>query len=160
MAIDGELFKRVLGSFASGVTIVTTRDQGGQPRGMTVSAFCSVSLHPPLILVCVDQKAECHPSLQGTGRFAVNILGEAQWELSRRFATKGVDRFEGVRVHPGATGVPLLDGALGVLECRVVREHPAGDHTIFIGEVEAADVAPDAPLLHFRGRYGAFSPLA
>ena len=160
MAIDPELFKQALGSFASGVTILTTQDQEGQLRGMTVSAFCSVSLDPPLVLVCIDQKAECHPNLRGIGRFAVNILGEAQRELSRRFATKGIDRFEGVRVRPGATGVPLLDGALSVLECRVVRAHPAGDHTIFVGEVQEAEVAPEAPLLHFRGRYGAFSPLA
>ncbi len=159
MAIDAELFKRVLGSFASGVTVVTTRDGGGQPRGMTVSAFSSVSLDPPLVLVCIDLKAESHPDLRAAGRFAINILGEGQHELSRRFAAKGVDRFAGVPVRPGVTGLPLLEGALGVLECRVVGEHPAGDHTIFIGEVEAAAVESEGPLLHFRGSYGAFAPL-
>ena len=159
MAIHAECFKRVLGSFASGVTVVTTRDAGGQPKGMTVSAFCSVSLDPPLVLVCIDLKAECLPDLRRTGRFAVNILDQGQREISRRFAVKDVDRFEGVPVREGATGLPLLEGALGVLECRVVGEHPAGDHTIFVGEVEATAVEPEAPLLHFRGRYGAFAPL-
>ena len=159
MAIDAELFKRVLGSFASGVTVVTTRDGSGQSRGMTVSAFSSVSLDPPLVLVCIDVKAECYPDLRAAGRFAVNILGEAQGELSRRFAAKGADRFAGVPVRPGVTGLPLLEGALGVLECRVVGEYPAGDHTIFVGQVEAAAVESEAPLLHFRGRYGAFDPL-
>ena len=159
MAIDAELFKRALGSFASGVTVVTMRDGSGQLRGMTVSAFSSVSLDPPLILICIDRQAECLPNLQSSGRFAVNILGEGQREISRRFAAKGVDRFEGVPVREGATGLPLLEGALGVLECRVVGEHPAGDHSIFVGEVEAAALEPEAPLLHFRGRYGAFAPL-
>jgi flavin reductase (DIM6/NTAB) family NADH-FMN oxidoreductase RutF len=159
MAIDGELFKRVLGSFATGVTVVTTRDDAGLPKGMTVSAFSSVSLEPPLVLVCIDLKAECYGDLARIGRFAVNILGEGQREISRRFATKGVDRFEGVPLRPGTTGLPLLEGALGVLECRVVGTHPAGDHTIFIGEVEAAAAEPADPLLHFRGRYGAFAPL-
>ena len=159
MAIDGDLFKRVLGSFASGVTIVTAQDAAGRPRGMTVSAFSSVSLDPPLVLICIDRKADALPGLQETGRFAVNILGEGQGELSRRFATKDVDRFAGVRARPGVTGLPLLEGALGVLECRVVNQHPAGDHIIFVGEVEAAAVDPAAPLLHFRGRYGAFAPL-
>jgi flavin reductase (DIM6/NTAB) family NADH-FMN oxidoreductase RutF len=159
MAIDGDLFKRVLGSFASGVTIVTMQDGSGERRGMTVSAFSSVSLDPPLVLICIDRKADSLPGLQETGRFAVNILGEGQDELSRRFAAKDVDRFAGVRLRPGATGLPLLEGALGVLECRVVHQHPAGDHIIFVGEVEAAAVEPAAPLLHFRGRYGAFAPL-
>jgi len=159
MPIDGELFKRVLGSFASGVTIVTTQDRAGQPKGMTVSAFSSVSLDPPLVLICIDRKAESLPGLQETGHFAVNILGEGQDGVSRRFAAKGVDRFAGVRVRAGATGLPILEGALGVLECRVVGEHPAGDHTIFVGEVEAAAVGPATPLLHFRGRYGRFAPL-
>lgn len=160
MAIDAELFKRVLGAFTSGVTIVTTQDDGGKPMGMTVSAFSSVSLDPPLVLVCIDLKAECHPVLLATGRFAVNILSQAQREVSHRFATKGVDRFDGVPSRPGATGMPLLDGALGVLECRTVAAHPAGDHTIFVGEVEAAAVQAEPPLLYGSGRYGAFSPLA
>lgn len=159
MGIDAELFKRVLGSFASGVTVVTTHDDGGQPRGMTVSAFSSVSLDPPLILICIDLKAECYPDLRAAGRFAVNILAEGQRELSRRFATKGVDRFEGVHVRRGRTGLPLLEGAMGVLECRVVAAHPAGDHTIFVGEVEAAEVKSESALLYFRGNYGAFTPL-
>ena len=160
MPIDPDLFRRVLGSFASGVTVITTCNHAGQPKGMTVSAFSSVSLDPPLILVCIDRKAECHPDLQSDRRFAVNILGEAQREMSRRFAAKDVDRFAGVHVRRGALGLPLLEDALGSLECRVVGEHPAGDHTIFVGEVEAASVRPEAPLVHFRGRYGAFSPLS
>jgi flavin reductase (DIM6/NTAB) family NADH-FMN oxidoreductase RutF len=159
MPVDPDLFRKVLGSFASGVTVVTTCNSGGQPKGMTVSAFASVSLDPPLVLVCIDRKAECLPDLQANRQFAVNILGEAQREISRRFAAKDVDRFAGVQVRGGALGLPLLEDALGVLECHVVGEHPAGDHTIFVGEVEAASVKPEAPLLHFRGRYGAFSPL-
>lgn len=160
MAIDADLFKRALGAFASGVTVVTTRDASGRPKGMTVSAFCSGSLNPPLVLVCIDRKAECHPDLQAGRRFAVNILGQGQAEVSRRFATKDVDRFAGVAVRQGAMGLPLLADAMATLECRVVGEHPAGDHTIFVGEVEAAQVKPEAPLLHYRGTYGAFTPLA
>jgi len=160
MAIDSQLFKRVLGAFASGVTVVTTLDPGGRPLGMTVSAFSSVSLDPPLVLVCIDLTAECHPVLLAAGRFAVNILGQDQREVSRRFATKGLDRFDGVPSRPGATGMPLLDGALGVLECRTVAAHPAGDHTIFVGEVEAAAAGAEPPLLYCSGRYGRFSPLA
>lgn len=160
MAIDGELFKRVLGSFASGVTVITTPGAGGKPVGMTVSAFSSVSLDPPLILVCIDLKAECHPALQAAERFAVNILSQTQLDISRRFATKGVDRFDGVPIRRGTTGMPLLEGAVSVLECRTVAAHPAGDHTIFVGEVEAAAVKTEPPLLYCSGRYGAFTPLA
>ncbi len=159
MAIDADLFKRALSSFASGVTVVTTRGPQGQPKGMTVSAFSSVSLDPPLILVCIDGKAECYADFQHGRPFAVHILGEGQREISRRFAAKDVDRFAGVRVRPGASGLPLLEDALALLECRTVGEHPAGDHTIFVGEVVAARVKPVAPLLHFRGKYGAFAPL-
>jgi flavin reductase (DIM6/NTAB) family NADH-FMN oxidoreductase RutF len=159
MAIDADQFKRLLGSFPSGVTVITTQDAAGQPKGMTASAFSSVSLNPPLVLVCIDYKADSYPALQATGRFAVNILREGQRELSGRFASKGVDRFNGLQVRTGTTGVPLLEGALCALECRVVAEHPAGDHAIFVGEVEDGCLTPETPLLYFRGQYGSFAPL-
>jgi flavin reductase (DIM6/NTAB) family NADH-FMN oxidoreductase RutF len=142
-----------LRSFAAGVTVVTTRDREGRPSGLTASAFTSVSLDPPLVLVCVDHTATAHPDLRDRGWFAVNVLRREQEALSRRFAVSGGDKFRGVPCHEGRTGLPLLDGALATLECRIVDTHEAGDHTIFIGQVESASVEDGRPLVHFYGDY-------
>jgi flavin reductase (DIM6/NTAB) family NADH-FMN oxidoreductase RutF len=153
MALTPAEFRTALRSFATGVTVVTTRDREGHPSGLTASAFTSVSLDPPLVLVCVDHAATAHPDFRERGWFAVNILRREQEALSRRFAVSGGEKFRGVACHEGRTGLPLLDGALATLECRIVEAHEAGDHTIFIAQVEAASVAEGQPLVYFHGSY-------
>lgn len=151
--INADDFRRVLSHFASGVTIVTTCDVDQRPTGLTASAFTSVSLDPPLVLVCVDHKSQSYPSLLESGRFGVNFLHHEHEPISRRFASTRLDKFDGVAFRMGALGVPLIEGALAYLECRTVNAHVEGDHTIFVGRVEAADVGDGEPLLYFRGRY-------
>ncbi len=152
--IPPEEFRRLLGHFATGVTIVTTCDADDRPSGLTVSAFCSLSLDPPLVLICVDHKAQTYPALRGSGRFAVNILRVEDEALSRRFALTSGDKFEGLAFRRSALGVPVLEQSLAHLECVTVGEHVAGDHTIFIGRVEGGRVRGGRPLLYYRGRYG------
>jgi len=152
-------FRRVMSHFASGVTIITAWDADQRPTGLTASSFTSVSLHPPLILVCVSQKAQSYPAIQAAGRFAVNILSIGQEAVSRRFATTTNTRdekFAGLDYRPGTLGLPVLSDALAELECTVVHAYPGGDHTIFVARVDAADSRGDAgkePLLYFRGNY-------
>jgi len=153
MALTPIEFRTALRSFATGVTVVTTRDREGRPSGLTASAFASVSLDPPLVLICVDHAATAHPDLRERGWFAVNILRREQEALSRRFAVSGGDKFGGVSYHEGRTGLPLLDGSLATLECRIVEAHEAGDHTIFIAQVETASVTEGRPLVYFHGDY-------
>jgi len=151
--IGADDFRRVLGHFATGVTIVTTCDGDGRPAGLTVSAFCSLSLDPPLVLVCVDHKSQSYPALRDAGRFAVNVLRREQEEASRRFASTRLDKFDGVPHTLSALGLPLLDDALAHIECATVTQHAEGDHTIFIGRVERALTFTGEPLLYHRGRY-------
>ena len=146
-------FRRVLGHFATGVTIVTTCDSDGRPTGLTASAFTSVSLDPPLILVCVDHKSQTHGPLMEHGRFAVNILSTEQEALSRKFATSRLDKFDGVTYRMSALGVPVLADAIAHLECVTVSRHVEGDHTILVGRVEDAAAGSGHPLLYFRGQY-------
>ena len=146
-------FRRVLGHFASGVTIVSTCDADGRPTGLTASAFSSVSLEPPLILVCVDHKSQSYPALRERGRFAVNILAVDQEAVSRRFASQRLDKFDGVPHRITDLGVPVVEGAIAQLECITVSMHVEGDHTIFVGRVERAGTAGGDPLLYSRGRY-------
>jgi flavin reductase (DIM6/NTAB) family NADH-FMN oxidoreductase RutF len=153
MALTPTEFRSALRCFAAGVTVVTTRDPEGRPSGLTASAFTSVSLDPPLVLVCVDHAATAHPDLRMRGWFAVNVLRREQEALSRQFAVSGGDKFRGVPYHEGHAGLPLIDDALATLQCRVVEAHEAGDHTIFIGQVEAATVAGGRPLVYFHGGY-------
>ena len=153
MSVDPDTFRSVLGRFASGITVVTSRD-GGKDAGMTVNAFCSVSLIPPLILVCVDHVASMHAMIVAAPHFAVNILAADQEHISRRFS--GPDehkRFDGLGYSRGTTGVALLDEALAHIECRRISQHEAGDHTVIIGEVETATAFSDRPLLYYRGGY-------
>jgi flavin reductase (DIM6/NTAB) family NADH-FMN oxidoreductase RutF len=155
--ISPEDFRRVLGHFATGVTVVTTCDDDGRPAGLTASAFTSVSLDPPLVLVCVDHKSQSYPALRDGGRFAVNILTAAQEAVSRRFASTRLDKFDGVPFTLSPRRLPLLDDALARLECVTVSTHVEGDHTIFVGRVEDAAVGAGQPLLYFRGRYDRLS---
>jgi flavin reductase (DIM6/NTAB) family NADH-FMN oxidoreductase RutF len=159
--IDTSDFRRVVGHFASGVTVVTTVRPDGRPCGLTASAVCSVSLDPTLLLVCIERQARSHRCIDESGVFAVNVLaGDGRGEtLARRFSEEEVDgKFTGVAFRAEHTGAPVLDGALAWLDCRVAQQCSAGDHTVFIGEVVAADACEGAPLVYYRGGYGRFAP--
>jgi flavin reductase (DIM6/NTAB) family NADH-FMN oxidoreductase RutF len=153
MTVDPDEFRSVLGRFASGVAILTARDPDGRDHGMTVSAFCSLSLVPPLVLACIDRAADMHDLLRETAHFGISILAEGQEALSRRFAELPSNRFDGVGYGRGESGVVLLDDALAHLECKRLARHDAGDHTIYIGEVERAEAMQGKPLLYYRGGY-------
>ncbi len=152
-SVDAATFRSVLGRFASGVTVVTARDADGMDHGMTVSAFSSVSLDPPLVLVCVEHDATMYPVLQAVSSFAVNILSADQEHISRAFSERETDRFDGIGFTRGLTGAPLLDDALALLECTMQDRHAGGDHTIFVGRVAAARALQGRPLLYYRGGY-------
>jgi len=154
MTISKDEFRRVLGHFATGVTIVTIKDEQGKPYGLTVNSFTSVSLEPLLVLICIDHSAQGYSQFSVGRYFGVNILTEAQEELSRRFADRQItDRFENLPYVEGKTGVPLLPNSLAWLECRITEAYPGGDHTIFIGVVEEASFDKGDPLIFYRGRY-------
>ena len=154
MAIDPDEFRSLLGRFASGVTILTARD-GGKDHGMTVSAFCSASLEPPLVLACVDRSADMYAILSRASHFGISILAGGQEALSRRFAELPAGRFDGIGFTRGETGVVLLDDAIAHLECRRLERYDAGDHGVFLGEVERGAAFDARPLLYYRGGYAA-----
>ena len=151
-------FRAALGRFASGVTVITVKTAEGGVHGMTANAFCSVSLRPPLVLVCVDHLAETYLHLREHGEFGVSVLKEDQEALSEFFAdperNPDVAYRLGIRYRNMKSGMPALEQALANLDCRVVDAHAAGDHSIFVGEVREVLVFEGAPLLYFRGRYG------
>ena len=153
--VGPERFRSVMGHFATGVTVVTAQTVDG-PVGMTANAVCSLSLEPLLLLVAFDNEARTLGAVQATGRFGVNILAAGQEELARLFASKLDERekFAGVP-HAMHDGIPVIDGALAWIGCRLERLIPAGDHTIGIGAVEAAEAGSGDPLLWFRGVYRA-----
>ena len=133
---------------------MTTCDAAQRPTGLTASAFSSVSLDPPLVLICVDHKSNSFPHLRDSGKFAINILHCDHESLSRRFASSRIDnKFDGVAYRVSTLGLPLLDTALATLECQTVNAHVEGDHTIFVGRVEAVTVGDGEPLVYYRGRY-------
>jgi flavin reductase (DIM6/NTAB) family NADH-FMN oxidoreductase RutF len=151
--IDSSTFRRLLSRFASGIAIITARD-GDRDVGMTVSAFCSVSLSPPLVLVCVDHGASMHDLLLCHPKLGINIMASGHEAHSRRFADKNeVRRFDGVSCTRGESCVMLLDDAMAHLECQLVHHYETGDHTIFIAEVERGAMREAQPLLYFGGRY-------
>jgi flavin reductase (DIM6/NTAB) family NADH-FMN oxidoreductase RutF len=155
-------FRDVAGLFATGITLVTA-ERDGVFTGLTANSFCSVSLNPLLVLVCVDLTAESHPFIAQTGRFAVNILSDGQEAISRHFATKDPNKDAMLRSYPhrvGVMGCPILSEGLAYVECRVVNEVHAGDHTIFVGEViEAGLEAEGEGLLFYRGKYRRLLPV-
>jgi 3-hydroxy-9,10-secoandrosta-1,3,5(10)-triene-9,17-dione monooxygenase reductase component len=153
MTVDASLFKRALGQLASGVTVVTTRNSEGRPLGLTVTAFCSVSLDPPLVLVSIDNRSEAHEGFRACGLFAVSLLAEGQEEISRRFARVGASKFEDLSLATGRHGVLLVPGALAQIECRVAATWSGGDHTLYLGEVLTLRVAPGHPLIYQAGHY-------
>ncbi len=156
--IESDAFRRVMGHFVTGVTVVTALD-GARPSGITVNALSSVSLEPALVMVALDRRRFLTPIVRAAGRFAVNILSEDQQALSDCFAGAAVEpgreAFCGASWHPGETGLPLIDGAIATLECTVVETFSAGDHDLFIGQVDALanKVHHPMPLLYYRRRY-------
>lgn len=153
MAITKEEFRAALGRFASGVTVVTTKDSSGKLFGITVSAFCSVSLEPPLILVCIEKRAGSHHAFQESKAFVVNILHEDQQAVSNHFASHLEDKFANVKYDTGIEDLPVLKDCLVNLECRLHDSHESGDHTIFIGEIEKATIADENPLIYWHSKY-------
>jgi len=151
--VDKDHFRRTCARFPSGVTILTMLDREGAPHGMTASSFTSVSLDPPLVLVCVDHRATVMEHLRGCEYFGINILSEEQHELSTRFARRNEDRFDGVAWAPGHEGVPLIRGVLASFECDMHRVVDAGDHAILIGEVLHAEHHEGRPLVYFGSGY-------
>jgi len=157
MSISEAQFRKALGSFATGVTVITV-DVEGVVNGMTANAFASVSLEPLLILVCVDRKARTHAHLHATKRFGINVLAESQQGISEYYARPGptheqAEREAGARFDRTQHGTPVLHEALTYLECKLHNVQDAGDHTIFIAEVEDVVVRDGKPLLYFRGKY-------
>jgi len=157
MAVDKDMFRRVMGSFASGVTVITTQVPGQPPRGFTASAVSSLSLEPRLLLVCINNRSGTLAEIQAADGFAVNFMAGEQQAVAQRFAGRLADKFAGVTWEPGELGMPVLAGALAYAECRLHTTHPGGDHTILVGEVMAAGARDAAPLLYFRGSYGAYA---
>lgn len=156
-SVPPESFRTLLGRFASGVTVVTALDHAGHPHGMTVSAFASVSLDPPLVLACIDKAASMSAVLLDNTAFAVNILAEGQHDWSQRFADAAMElRFEGIPWHPGGSGAPFIDGAHANLACVPWSTVDAGDHVILVGRVVGGSARPGSrPLLYHQGTYGA-----
>lgn len=153
--VDAARFRTLLGRFATGVTVLTTRGADGQPLGMTASAIASVSLDPPLVLVCVARDCDLHPALDGHAPFALSVLAADQEAMSRRFAADTSDRFAGVAYRATGGGLPVLDGVAAHIECAWHASFAAGDHTVFVGRVTGGDVSERPPLIHYRGGYTA-----
>lgn len=151
--INRDEFRAALGRFASGVTVITTVDGQGHKHGITVSAFCSVSLTPPLILICIAKKTGSHHAFEQNEFFAVNILREDQQHFSDHFASPLPDKFNRFEFSENANGIPVLKDVLVNLECRRVNAHSSGDHTIYIGEIERATITDGEPLIYFHGNY-------
>lgn len=153
MQIDDKLFREAMSSFPSGVTIVTTVDDAGRSWGFTATAFSSLSCNPPMILVCLANKAECCDKFTAATRFAVNILTSGHEKLAMHFATKGADKFANGEFMSGQSGLPVLPHALVALECRLEGCYPGGDHTILTGIVEHANVHPGEATVYFGGKF-------
>jgi flavin reductase (DIM6/NTAB) family NADH-FMN oxidoreductase RutF len=150
---DAKELRRVMGQFATGVTVITTRDAAGNLYGLTANAVTSLSLVPPLVVICVDRKAESFIHFYDSKRFVVNVLGEHQQDVSARFAQSGGEKFTGIAHRKGPNGTAILEGTLAHLDCKIVATHEGGDHVIHVGEVEHAEVTGGTPLLFFQGQY-------
>jgi flavin reductase (DIM6/NTAB) family NADH-FMN oxidoreductase RutF len=153
--IDPSQFRQLLGRFATGVTILTVATPDGRPLGMTANSLASVSLHPPLISVCVDREAEMHDAILSAPQFVVNVLASPQEALARRFSDKHEDRFDGVGYRLSPEGLILLDGVLAHIECDRYVQYPGGDHTLVVGRVTGGTAGDGRPLLYYRGGYAA-----
>jgi flavin reductase (DIM6/NTAB) family NADH-FMN oxidoreductase RutF len=152
MPIDEAAFKLAMSHFPSGVTVVTT-EHAGRAYGMTVASFASLSLRPPLVLICIEKSVKTHEAIVSAGKFGVSILSADQADISSRFASRAEDKFSGIKTNRGELGIPLIAGAITTLECEVRDQLPGGDHTIFVGEVVDVQTREGVPLLYFRSGY-------
>jgi flavin reductase (DIM6/NTAB) family NADH-FMN oxidoreductase RutF len=158
-AVEAAEFRRILGHWSTGVAVVTTRTPAGEPRGLTANSVASVSLEPPLVLVCVEAGADTHGAIADAGVFAICVLPQQAERTARRFAgSAAAAKFEGMAWHPGATGAPILEESLAWVDCRLHARHSAGDHTIFVGEVVAGDAGEGEPLVYYRGGFNRLLP--
>ena len=151
--MSSDEFRRACGRFATGVTVAAATDSSGIPHGLTVSSFTSVSLDPPLILICLGHEVSCIEIFRAASHVGISVLAEDQQHISERFAQKGRDKFDGLDWRAGDTGAPLLAGALAEMECAVRRQVTAGDHDIFVTEMIHGRVREGNPLIYFAGRY-------
>jgi flavin reductase (DIM6/NTAB) family NADH-FMN oxidoreductase RutF len=157
--VGEEHFRKVMGEYATGVTIVASRDSAGRPVGLTVNAFTSVSLHPPTVLVCIHHEADSHDALLDAGHFGVSVLRADQGDLAWRFSRDDAEvRFDALPVVDGALGSPLIPGALAWLECRVTEVCGGMDHSIILAEVVSCETREGDPLLFFRGALTGLAP--
>ena len=155
--VEPPQFRQLLGRFATGVSVLTSRTAKGEPIGMTASSLASVSLDPPLVLVSVEKAHDMHEALENGTHFVLNILSSEQEALSRRFAGEEPDRFRGVSYHENERGIAVLDGVVAHIECEKRTAVPGGDHTIFIGLVVGGNATDKRPLLYYRGGYAGLS---
>ncbi len=156
MAVDPPTFRQALSHFPSGVTVVTIADNG-LFFGLTVSAFCSLSLTPPRILICIDKNSSNIVSIRNSSAFTVNVLSATQSDISGNFARKSANKFNGISYHIGILGAPILNDVLCSLECKLIQEMDGGDHFIYIGEIEQVEFDENKePLLYYKGAYGRF----
>ena len=152
--MTSEEFRKVCSRFATGVAVLTVSDSTGAPHGLTVNSFTSVSADPPMVLVCVDNSCTLLPLFESASHFGLSFLEEQQQEISMRFAFVPELRFEGVNWSPGPNGIPVIDGALGWMECRIEQRISAGDHRILLGEVSSAETSPGGlPLIYYGSGY-------
>lgn len=159
MPVETSEFRRILGHWTTGVAVVTSLTDAGRPRGLTASAFASLSLQPPLVLVCIEHGADTHGSIRASGFFAVSVLPQAAERLARRFAGDAPEgKFDGIAHHPEATGAPVLDDALAWVDCTLRDAYDGGDHTIFVGDVVAGDAREGEPLVYYRGGFNRLVP--
>lgn len=155
LTFDYDSFRRGCAAFATGVTITTVMGRDGSPQGLTANSFTSVSWDPPLVLISIDRKASVHEHFLAASHYAIHVLTEEQQELSVRFASPIPSRFEGLDWSANEDGVPILPGALALIECAVYRAVEAGDHTLFLGSVTRTACRAGRPLLYFNSSYRA-----
>lgn len=155
--ISTDEFRKALSCFATGIVIVTSLDQNGNPVGMTVDSFNSVSMQPPLVLWSVDLRAPSLPAFQSHSSFVVNVMAEHQLELCKKFATSGADKFSGITWTPGLDGAPVLQDTVATIQCAAYKQYEGGDHEIHLGRVIDTAVSDRAPLIYNRGSFGGFN---
>ena len=156
--VDATSFRRAMSAVPTTVTVLTVVDHGGVDRAMTVGAFSSLSLDPPLVLACVGDDATIADAMRSVTHFGISVLADDQEAISRQFADTAARSFDGVAHHRGTHGMLLIDGAVAHFECSVAHRHPGGDHTIIVGEVLSASATASAPLVHHRSGYRRLAP--
>ena len=152
-SLDPRELRNAFGTFATGITVITTKGRDGNDYGLTANSFSSVSLDPPLLLWCLGKQTDCYDAFQNAEYYAVHILADTQQDLSNTFASKGADKFAGLNVERGPGDIPMLSGAVTRFVCKSAHQYPGGDHIIHVGEVMAVSSAEGKPLLFHKGKY-------